>query len=196
MAILKYTTADGQTVKVNSYKVNNLIPQQSKGDNPNAVMSQKAVTDEVNTLGLQIDEATGKITAITSTVNGKADKTEVSAVKATADQNKADIQTINTDLTEIHNTLGDCATTDDVAELQNIVSGKANKTDLTTEINRAKAAEKANADNITSLTQTVGTKAAAADLADEITRATAKEKELSDAIKALNDNTIIDCGEY
>lgn len=166
MAILSYTKADGTVVKVNSYKVNNLVPVQSKGDNPNAVMSQKAVTDEVN------------------------------AVKAVADKAAADITDINTDLTEIHNTLGDCATNDDLGELQNIVSGKANKTDLTSEINRAKAAEKANADNITSLTQTVGTKAASADLTKEVNRATAKEKELSDAIKALNDNTIIDCGEY
>lgn len=102
MAILKYTTADGTIVKLNSYKVNNLVPVQSKGDNPNAVMSQKATTDELNAIGLQIDEATGKITALTSTVNGKA-----------------------------------------------------NKTDLTSEINRAKAAEKANSDRITELENNV-----------------------------------------
>lgn len=180
MAILSYKQADGTVVKINSYKVNNLVPVQSKGDNPNAVMSQKATTDELNTLGLQIDEATGKITALTSTVNGKAnaadvytkteangkfltasditgkaDKTEVSAVEAKANQNTSDIQTINTDLTEIHNTLGDCATNDDLGELQNIVSGKANKTDLTAEVNRAKAAEKANSDRITELENNV-----------------------------------------
>lgn len=169
MAILSYTKADGTVVKVNSYKVNNLIPQQTKGDNPNAVMSQKAVTDEVNTLGLQIDEATGKITALTSTVNGKAEKSEVNAVKAVADKATADITDINADLTEIHNTLGDCATNDDLGELQNIVSGKANKTDLTSEINRATAAEKANADNITSL---------------------------DSRVEALEGNVTIDCGEY
>lgn len=134
MAILSYTTADGTVVKVNSYKVNNLVPVQTKGDNPNAVMSQKAVTDEVNALGLQIDEATGKITALTSTVNTKA--------------NINDVYT----KTEAN---GKFLTASDI-------TGKANKTDLTTEINRA----------------------------------TAKEKELSDRITALNDNTIIDCGEY
>ena len=192
MAILKYTNANGQTVKVNSYKVNNLIPQQSKGDNPNAVMSQKAVTDEVNEIGLQIDEVNGTITALTSTVNakanqsaldaltttvngkanakdvytkteadgkyltaaditGKAEKSEVSAVDAKADQNATDIADINTDLTEIHNTLGDCATNDALGELENVVSTKANKSSLESEVTRAKAAEKANTDRIETL---------------------------------------------
>lgn len=203
MAILSYKTADGQTVKVNSYKVNNLIPQQTKGDNPNAVMSQKAVTDEVNEIGLQIDEVTGKITALTQTVNtkanqsaldaltttvngkanakdvytkteadgkyltaaditGKAEKSEVSAVDAKADQNAADIADINTDLTEIHNTLGDMATTDDLGELENIVSLKA-----------AKSALEA-----------------------EETRATSAEGELADRVEALEDIRIISCGTY
>lgn len=235
MAILKYTTADGQTVKVNSYKVNNLIPQQSKGDNPNAVMSQKAVTDEMNEIGLQIDEVTGKITAVkttadkaasditalTQTVNGKvnksdvytktesdnkyltaaditgkAEKSEVNAVKTTSDKNAADIQTINTDLTEIHNTLGDVATTDDLGELENVVSTKANKSALEAEIERAKGAEKTNADNITALTTTVGTKAASADLTAEVNRAKASEKENADRIEALENIRVLDCGTY
>lgn len=78
MAILKYTKADGTVVKLNSYKVNNLIPQQSKGDNPNAVMSQKAVTDELNAVGLQIDEVTGQITTINTTLGNKANATDLS----------------------------------------------------------------------------------------------------------------------
>ena len=167
MAILSYKTADGQTVKVNSYKVNNLIPQQTKGDNPNAVMSQKAVTDEVNEIGLKIDEVTGKITAVkatadkaasdltalTQTVNGKANKSDV-YTKTEADGKyltAADIADINTDLTEIHNTLGDMATTDDLGELENIVTTKANKSSLESEVTRAKAAEKANTDRIETL---------------------------------------------
>ena len=194
MAILSYKTADGQTVKVNSYKVNNLIPQQTKGDNPNLVMSQKAVTDEVNEIGLQIDEVTGKITAVkatadkaasdltalTQTVNGKAnakdvytktetdgkyltaaditgkaEKSEVSAVDAKADQNAADI-------VEINNTLGDCATNDALGELENIVTLKANKSALEA----------------------------------ETTRATSAEGELADRVEALEDIRIITCGTY
>lgn len=192
MSILKYTNANGEVVKVNSYKVNNLIPQQTKGNDPNAVMSQKAVTDEVNEIGLQIDEVNGTITAIntslgtkanqsaldalTQTVNGKAEKSdvytktetdgkyltaaditgkaeksEVSAVEAKANKNATDIADINTDLTEIHNTLGDCATNDALGELENIVTTKANKSSLESEVTRAKAAEKANTDRIETL---------------------------------------------
>ncbi|MBD5113140.1 MAG: hypothetical protein HDT42_11520 [Ruminococcaceae bacterium] len=194
MAILKYTNANGEVVKVNSYKVNNLVPQQTKGDNPNLVMSQKAVTDVANEIGLQIDEVTGKITAVkatadkaasdltalTQTVNGKAnakdvytkteadgkyltaaditgkaEKSEVSAVDAKADQNAADI-------VEINNTLGDCATNDALGELENIVTLKANKSALEA----------------------------------ETTRATSAEEELADRVEALEDIRIITCGTY
>ena len=214
MAILKYTTADGQTVKINSYKVNNLVPQQTKGNDPNAVMSQKAVTDEVNEIGLQIDEVNGTITALTSTVNakanaadvytkteadgkyltaaditGKAEKSEVSAVDAKADQNATDIADINTDLTEIHNTLGDMATTDDLGELENVVSTKANKSALEAEVTRATAKEG-------ELNTAIGTKAASADLVSEINRAKAAEKANADKITALENIRVLDCGTY
>ena len=228
MAILKYTNANGQTVKVNSYKVNNLIPQQEKGDNPNLVMSQKAVTDEVNQIGLQIDEVTGKITtvkatadkaasnitALTQTVNGKAnakdvytkteadgkyltasditgkaDKTTVDAVKETADQNAANIADINTSITEINNTLGDCATNDDLGELENIVTLKANKSALEAEVTRATAKEG-------ELTTAIGTKANASDLTSEINRATSAEEELADRVETLENVRNIDCGTY
>lgn len=224
MAILSYTKADGTVVKLNSYKVNNLIPQQSKGDNPNAVMSQKAVTDEVNAIGLQIDEVNGTISTINTTlgtkansadvytkgeadgkfltaadITGKADKSEVSAVKAIADKNTADI-------TEINNTLGECATSDALGELENIVSLKANKsevytkteadgkfitehqdisgkadaTDLSAEVSRATAAEG-------TLTTSIS---------DEVTRATTAEGELSDRVDTLENVRTISCGTY
>ncbi len=214
MAILRYTNANGEVVKVNSYKVNNLIPQQSKGDNPNAVMSQKAVTDEVNEIGLQIDEVNGTITALTQTVNGKAnandvytkseadakyltasditgkaEKSEVNAVKTTADKAATDIQTINSDLTEIHNTLGDVATNDDLGELENVVSTKANKSALEAEVNRATAKE-------TELNTAIGTKANTSDLTSEISRAQTAEGELSDRVEELENNRTIDCGTY
>lgn len=214
MAILKYTTADGQTVKVNSYKVNNLVPVQSKGDNPNLVMSQKAVTDEVNEIGVKIDEVTGQITALTSTVNGKANandvytkseadnkyltasdikdfatKSTVNAVEAKADQNATDIQTINSDLTEIHNTLGDVATNDDLGELENIVSTKAAKSALEAEVTRAETAEG-------ELSTAIGTKAASADLTSEINRAKAAEEANADRITDLENFRNIQCGQY
>lgn len=213
MAILKYTRADGTVVKLNSYKVNNLIPQQSKGDNPNAVMSQKAVTDELNSVGLQIDEVTGQITTINTTlgnkanasevytktesdnkyltaadITGKADKSEVSAVKAIADKNTADIADINTEITEINNTLGECATSDALGELENVVSLKANKSEVYTKT-------EADGKFITEH-QDISGKADATDLLDEVTRATTAEGELSDRVDTLENVRTISCGTY
>lgn len=150
MAILSYTKADGTVVKLNSYKVNKVLVKQEKGQSTADVMSQKAVTDELASIGLQIDEVTGQITTINTTlgtkadkssvytkgeadgkfltasdITGKADKSEVSAVKTIADKNAADI-------TEINNTLGECATTDALGELENIVTLKANKSEVYT----------------------------------------------------------------
>lgn len=183
MAILKYTKADGTVVKLNSYKVNNLIPQQSKGDNPNAVMSQKAVTDELASVGLQIDEVTGQITTINTTlgtkansadvytkgeadgkfltaadITGKADKSEVSAVSTKVDKNTADITDINTDITEINTALGT----------------KANASDVYT---------KTEADGkYLTQHQDISGKADATDLTDEVTRATTAEGTLTTSI--------------
>lgn len=215
MAILKYTKADGTVVKLNSYKVNNLIPQQSKGDNPNAVMSQKAVTDELASVSLQIDEVTGQITTINTTlgnkansadvytktesdnkyltaadITGKADKSEVSAVKTIADKNTADITDINTDITEINNTLGTKANASDVytkteadgkylTQHQDI-SGKADATDLSDEVTRATAAENTLTDN----------------LAAEVTRATEAEEANAAEIAEIKAIRVIDCGTY
>lgn len=63
MAILKYQNKDGQLITVNSYKINNVIVSQEKGQSTADVMSQKAVTDE--------------ITAINEVVNDKANSKDV-----------------------------------------------------------------------------------------------------------------------
>lgn len=231
MAILSYTKADGTVVKLNSYKVNNVLVKQEKGQSTADVMSQKAVTDELASVGLQIDEVTGQITAINTTlgtkansadvytkgeadgkfltaadITGKADKSEVSALSTKVDKNTADIADINTDITEINNTLGECATSDALGELENIVSlkanksevytkgeadgkfltehqdisGKANATDLSAEVTRATAAEG-------TLTTSIS---------DEVTRATTAEGELDTRVTAIENTTSIDCGSY
>lgn len=259
MAILKYTTAEGQTVKLNSYKVNNLVPQQEKGDNPDAVMSQKAVTEEVNEIGLQIDEVTGQITALntalgtkasksdltslaeaatadldaisevveakanadnvytkdeadgkyltatSSSFTGKADKSEVSAVDAKADQNASDItaltQTVSgkADSSQVY----DKEYIDEVVEQVNTSlnsklpiesfnewsEGVAEKTEVQAETTRATAKEG-------ELETAIGTKAASADLTAEISRAQSAESDLSDRIDELENDKVIDCGEY
>lgn len=207
MAILKYTTADGQTVKVNSYKVNNLVPQQEKGDNPNLVMSQKAVTDEVNEIGLQIDEVTGQITAInttlgtkanqsaldalTQTVNGKANASEVytkteadgkylTASDITGKANAADVYD-KTYIDGVVNTVNSSLNSKLPIESFNEWSeGVAMQTALSAEATRAQSAEQTNATAI----------------ADEVERATSAEEELADRVDALEEIRVISCGEY
>lgn len=50
MAILKYTNKNGEVISVNSYRINNVIVSQEKGQSTADVMSQKAVTDEISEL--------------------------------------------------------------------------------------------------------------------------------------------------
>lgn len=195
MAILKYTTSDGQTVKINSYKVNNLVPQQEKGDNPNAVMSQKAVTDEVNEIGLQIDEVTGQITTINTTLGTKANQSALDALTSTVNA-KANANNVYTK-----------AEADGKYLTANDITGKAEKSALESEVTRATTKEG-------ELTTAIGTKAASADLtaeisraqsaeqtnataiSDEVTRATSAEEELADRVDALEEIRVISCGEY
>ena len=54
MAILKYTDAEGNVHSVNSYKINNVIVTQEKGESTADVMSQKAVTDEIKNINSSI----------------------------------------------------------------------------------------------------------------------------------------------
>ena len=54
MAILKYTDAEGNVHSVNSYKINNVIVTQEKGESTIDVMSQKAVTDEITNINSSI----------------------------------------------------------------------------------------------------------------------------------------------
>lgn len=54
MAILKYTDAEGNVHSVNSYKINNVIVTQEKGESTADVMSQKAVTDEITNINSSI----------------------------------------------------------------------------------------------------------------------------------------------
>ncbi len=157
MAILKYTDASGNVVKVNSYKVNNVVVSQSKGQSTAEVMSQKAVTDEIDA--------------------------------------------INADLQEINNTLGETASSDALGELENIVSLKANKSEV---YNKTDADGKFQVKgNYLTQHQDISGKAEksevsavdakvdqnTADLTAEVTRATAKENELTTAVNSKADAT-------
>lgn len=62
MAILKYTDAEGNVHSVNSYKINNVIVTQEKGESTEDVMSQKAVTDEIKNINSSITNETNRAT--------------------------------------------------------------------------------------------------------------------------------------
>lgn len=62
MAILKYTDAEGVIHSINSYKINNVIVTQEKGESTADVMSQKAVTDEITNINSSITNETNRAT--------------------------------------------------------------------------------------------------------------------------------------
>ena len=62
MAILKYTDAEGNVHSVNSYKINNVIVTQEKGESTADVMSQKAVTDEIKKVNSLIHTKVSQLT--------------------------------------------------------------------------------------------------------------------------------------
>lgn len=116
MAILKYKGSDGQFHGLNSYKINPVIVAQDKGESETAVMSQKAVSDEVEGLEMSIAEKANsadvyakgeidtKVNTINTNIGKKADtsnvysKTEVDAkVSAanTAINSKLPIESFN-----------------------------------------------------------------------------------------------------
>lgn len=67
MAILKYKNNDGGWISVNSYKVNNVIVSQEIGQSTTDVMSQKAVTDEINNINITIEDKANAIDVYTKT---------------------------------------------------------------------------------------------------------------------------------
>lgn len=55
MATLKYTDSKGQVHYLNPYKIENILVTQEKGQSPADVMSQKAVTDELDKIQSSLD---------------------------------------------------------------------------------------------------------------------------------------------
>lgn len=67
MAILKYKNNDGSWISVNSYKVNNVIVSQETGQSTTDVMSQKAVTDEIDNINITIEDKANAMDVYTKT---------------------------------------------------------------------------------------------------------------------------------
>lgn len=124
MAILKYTDANGITHSVNSYKINNVIVKQEKGESTADVMSQKAVTDEIKKVNSLIPT---KVSQLTN------DKNYLTQHQSLADYAKT---------ADVNTSLGKKANSADVYKKTEIDTKVTNiNSSITSETNRATTAE-------------------------------------------------------
>ena len=137
MAILKYTDAEGNVHSINSYKINNVIVVQEKGESTVDVMSQKAVTDEIKKVNSLIPT---KVSQLTNDENYLTQHQSLADYAKTADvntslakkANSADVYTkgdIDTKVTNINSSI--------TAEQSRATTAENKiKTDLTSELNK------------------------------------------------------------
>ena len=137
MAILKYTDAEGNVHSINSYKINNVIVVQEKGESTVDVMSQKAVTDEIKKVNSLIPT---KVSQLTNDKNYLTQYQSLAEYAKTVDvnaslalkANSADVYNkteIDTKVTNINSSI--------TAEQSRATTAENKiKTDLTTEINK------------------------------------------------------------
>ena len=137
MAILKYTDAEGNVHSVNSYKINNVIVTQEKGESTADVMSQKAVTDEIKKVNSLIPT---KVSQLTNDENYLTQHQSLADYAKTADvntslakkANSADVYKkteIDTKVTNINSSI--TSETNRATTAENKI-----KTDLTSELNK------------------------------------------------------------
>lgn len=205
MATIKYQTADGQTVTVNQYKVNNILLADELGNDPTVAISQKAATSAINEVEGKVDNLNERIDNVytKSEVDGKISAVDHSTF-LTKDEASQTYQPKGEYLTE-HQSLEDYAKKSEVEAEAQRASGKeaelegkigTNTTDIAT--------LKGNVNNINSTLAAKAEKSevskVATDLNAETTRATQKENALQTAIDNLKsevaDLYVIDCGEY
>ena len=137
MAILKYTDAEGNVHSVNSYKINNVIVTQEKGESTADVMSQKAVTDEIKKVNSLIPT---KVSQLTNDENYLTQHQSLADYAKTVDvntslakkANRSDVYTkgdIDTKVTNINSSITN--ETNRATTAENKI-----KTDLTSELNK------------------------------------------------------------
>ena len=137
MAILKYTDAEGNVHSVNSYKINNVIVTQEKGESTADVMSQKAVTDEIKKVNSLIPT---KVSQLTNDKNYLTQHQSLADYAKTVDvdtklgkkANATDVYTkgdIDTKVTNINSSITN--ETNRATTAENKI-----KTDLTSELNK------------------------------------------------------------
>ena len=137
MAILKYTDAEGNVHSINSYKINNVIVTQEKGESTVDVMSQKAVTDEIKKVNSLIPT---KVSQLTNDKNYLTQYQSLAEYAKTVDvnaslalkANSADVYNkteIDTKVTNINSSI--------TAEQSRATTAENKiKTDLTSELNK------------------------------------------------------------
>ena len=137
MAILKYTDAEGNVHSINSYKINNVIVTQEKGESTVDVMSQKAVTDEIKKVNSLIPT---KVSQLTNDENYLTQHQSLADYAKTVDvnaslalkANSADVYNkteIDTKVTNINSSITN--ETNRATTAENKI-----KTDLTSELNK------------------------------------------------------------
>lgn len=132
MAILKYFNKNGELITVNSYKINNVIVSQTKGQSTADVMSQKAVTDELEEIQNTLGETASQdaLDELSNVVSTKANKSDV-YTKSETDTKlsaKADKSQIPTKVSQLTNDSGYLTQHQSLADY-------AKKADVTTALN-------------------------------------------------------------
>lgn len=181
MAILKYTNTNGEVISVNSYKINNVIVSQEKGQSTADVMSQKAVTDEISEL-----ESTIATKANSSDVYTKTETDSKLSTKANTSAIPTKVSQLTNDsgyLTQ-HQSLTDYAKKTEVATadtaLQNDID--ANEAAVTAALNKLKQSAGFDANGNYNNSEYTS-------LADAI-------DDLVSRLGTLETDGVIDCGEY
>ena len=137
MAILKYTDAEGNVHSINSYKINNVIVTQEKGESTVDVMSQKAVTDEIKKVNSLIPT---KVSQLTNDKNYLTEYQSLADYAKTADVNASLALKANSahvyNKTEIDTTVTNINSSITAEQSRATTAENKIKTDLTTEINK------------------------------------------------------------
>ncbi len=176
MSVLKYTKSDGSSASVGQYKVTPVIVTQEKGNNPDEVMSQKAVSNEVNEINSTIEEVKSSVDEVKGAVEDV--KSEIGQDYLSKESAEATYQPKGDYLTE-HQSLAEYAKSSAVSSaIETAVADKATKSSVTSEMERATAKEA----ELQSALET-----AQSALAAEKERAQAKEKELTEALAAAEE---------
>ncbi len=176
MSTLKYLKPDGTPASVGSYKVTPVVVTQEKGDSPDEVMSQAAVSNEIEEVNASVEEVKSSVDEVKESIENV--KSEIGNDYLSKESAEATYQPKGDYLTE-HQSLAEYAKSSAVSSaIETAVADKATKSSGSREVERAPAKEA----ELQSALET-----AQAALATEKQRAEAKEAELTQALTAAQE---------